>query len=90
MPRKSPPNNEWCEIMKGTNNGLYIVLIGLGWWAQGAQFAKLDMKAWNDASADVIWAINEMKHTAQDVRKRSHNNDEQNDSETNSQPNSKR
>lgn len=90
MPRVPPHDNEWPEIMKGTNNGLYIVLVGLGWWAQGAHFAKLDMKVWDEATADVSWVIDQMKHAVQHNRKRSRVDDKLSSDDTDSRPNSKR
>lgn len=73
MPRKPPDDGNWPEVMKGTNNGFYMLLVALGWWAQSLQYAGLDMKAWVQATADVLWAVDQIKSVAEETRKRSWN-----------------
>lgn len=65
MPRLAPVDAAWPEAMKGSNNGFYIVLVALGWWAQGAKFAGQDMKAWDQATADVTWVLDQLKLVAE-------------------------
>lgn len=91
MPRLAPVDAAWPEAMKGSNNGFYIVLVALGWWAQGAKFAGQDMKAWDQATADVTWVLDQLKLVAESTRKRSRSNGEDEiASHTSSRPNSKR
>lgn len=88
MPRKLPEDAKWPEAMKGTNNGVYIVLVALGWWGQGAKFANIDMKGWDQAVADVTWVVEEMKLVAEETRKRAR--EDGNDEIDDSRPKSKR
>lgn len=77
MPRQIPDDGQWLEAMKGTNNGLYMVLVALGWWAQGVQFAGQDMKAWVQATADVIWVVEQMQAVAEETQKRARDDEDE-------------
>ena len=37
-------STDWLEVMKGLNNGFYMVLVVLGWWGRGIKLAKGDVK----------------------------------------------
>lgn len=92
MPRQLPADGEWAEIMKGSNNGFFVVLVALGWWAQGLLFANEDMKGWVQATADVLWVVDQMKGIAE-TRKRSRDDGDASETEsitTSSRPPSKR
>lgn len=94
MPRVAPDDGEWPEVLKGSNNGFFMVVIALGWWAQGVKFAELDMNAWDQATADATWVVDQMKLVAVDSRKRTRDDvddgiDSENLSST-SRPDSKR
>ena len=72
MLRQPPNDGEWHEALKGTNNGLYVVLVALGWWVLGARLDDRNMEAWNHAASDVIWAIGQMKLVGEETQKRPH------------------
>lgn len=61
MSRDVPDGTDWSEVMKGGNNGLFIVVISLGWWAKALQFAARDMGDWDKAIGDVGWVIDHIK-----------------------------
>lgn len=75
MPRELPEDGDWSSLMKGSNNGFFMILVALGWWAQGAQFAGRDIKAWVYASADVMWVLDQVRMVAE-TRKRARDDDD--------------
>lgn len=61
---------DWTELLKGGPNGLFVILLTLGWWYIGVEFAGGDLKDFNHAVSDVLWVLDQIKSSDSLKRKR--------------------
>ena len=67
-------DNDWGVLLSGGNNGLYIVVISLGWWLAAVSKDKdknpNEWKDIEDVLADVAWVFDGVLSHAQKVTSR--------------------
>lgn len=56
--------------MKGGPNGLFVVLLALGWWCHAVIIHEQSLDGCERALSDVQWTLNQMKGSLSDSRKR--------------------
>lgn len=61
MSRVAQPSIEWSQLSKGGPNGIFVVLIAMGWWFLAVQVANSDFDDFHHALADVQWALEQTK-----------------------------
>ena len=59
----------WGELMKGSINGFFTVVVSLAWWWQGVKSAP-QRKVWFEMVDDVLWVQDQMIVKLRGVRKR--------------------
>lgn len=51
-----PQHEAWPELKHRGENGIFLLLLGLGWWMSSVQSAK-DRKPWISAIDDLLWVL---------------------------------
>lgn len=61
---------DWSQLLKGGPNGIFIVLITLGWWSLGVRSANGDINDCFRALADVQWVLEQLQASFNSAAKR--------------------
>lgn len=77
MSREITKEYEWDILMKGGQNGLFVVLLALYWWFLSVEFDGDGFDGWNCAMNDVQWTVGQMKICLDRSRKRTRDEDEE-------------
>jgi hypothetical protein len=69
LQRSVDADEGWGELMKGSINGFFTVVVSLAWWWEGVKSAA-QRKAWMEMVDDVLWVQDQMIMKLRGVRKR--------------------
>lgn len=57
--RDVPTDEDWCSLHRGGNNGIFLVIMCLSWWAARATSEK-DRAPFEAAKQDVTWVLEQV------------------------------
>lgn len=58
--RDAPPEHHWTKIAHSGPNGLFLLVLSLGWWGKLIADGSGDLTEFETALADVLWVLSDI------------------------------
>ncbi|KAL1940993.1 hypothetical protein VTO73DRAFT_7629 [Trametes versicolor] len=65
--RKRLNQGVWASLMQGGSNGVFLVLVSLGWWIRAAGDDTADMQDALEMADDVVWVFSQITAAPQEA-----------------------